>query len=184
MRRKPLVLFLVCLSSTFVTGCATARSAGCGKSCTTMGGKGCCSDVSAWAKFGRSMKLAPRETVCADEILANKEKFAGKLVRVCGKVESVCARKGCWVRLGCGKETETLFVKFTCPVRGRLVPMEAVGHTAVVEGTLAISEISEAEARHYKEDEGASADEIAKIIGPQKMAQLNAPAAVVEGVKN
>ena len=128
------------------------------------------------------MKLSPRDTVCADEILANKDKFAGKYVRVCGKVDSVCARKGCWIRLACGEQEETLFAKFTCPVRGRLVPMEAAGRQAVVEGTLQVTEISEDEARHIKADAGASAQEVAKIVGPQKRIQLNAPAAAIQGV--
>ncbi len=128
------------------------------------------------------MKLAAGKTICADKILADKGKYADKLVRVCGTVESVCARRGCWMRLACGDGEENLFVKFTCPVEGRLIPMEAVGHKAVVEGTLKVTEMTEADARHIAEEGGSSPAEVAKIKGPQKEVQLNAPAAVIEGV--
>lgn len=171
-------------------GCASTRFAGsaspcgtkCGKCTSKSGGKPCCSDTSKWAKFGSPMKLAASKTICADKILADKAKFDGKVVRVCGKVKTVCAKKGCWIRIGESDAKETLFVKFTCPVGGRLVPMAAAGKHVIAEGKLIVSEISEADARHYKEDAGASPEEIAKIIGPQKMIRLDAPSAIIEGV--
>jgi len=78
---------------------------------------------------------------------------------------------------------ETVFVKFTCPVDGRLIPMAAVGHQALVEGVLTVEEITEGEARHYQEDAGASTAEIAKIVGPQKQLSIMAPAARIKGLR-
>ena len=78
--------------------------------------------------------------------------------------------------------TETLFVKFSCPVKGRLIPMEALGHLAIVEGSFKLSEISEADARHYAEDAGKSPEEIAKIVGPQNQLRMSAPAAMIRGL--
>ena len=43
-------------------------------------------------------------------------------------------------------------------------------------------EISEAQARHYKEDAGASPEEVAKIVGPQKQYIVASPSARVAGV--
>jgi hypothetical protein len=140
-------------------------------------------DTATWARFGEPLKLADSETVCAGTALAEPEKYAGKYVRLCGQVDSVCAAKGCWLRLAGPGEGETLFVKFTCPVSGRLVPMEAAGHRAVVEGTFEVSEISEEVARHYAQDRKAPAEEIAKIVGPQKQIALKSPGALVEGVQ-
>ena len=190
MRYRTLLMVTAISCASLLVGCVSARLAGaaspCGKKCGKCSEKSaekpCCSDTSKWAKFGRPMKLAASKTICADEILADKGKFDGKVVRVCGKVESVCVRKGCWIRIGAEDAKETLFVKFTCPVGGRLVPMAAAGKRVIAEGTLKLAEISEADARHYKEDAGASPEEIAKIIGPQKMIQLNAPSAIIEGV--
>jgi len=139
-------------------------------------------DFANWARYGEKLTLAADKTVCAKEILADPDKFADKKVRVCGMVDSVCAMKGCWIRLAGADDSDSLFVKFTCPVKGRLVPMEAKGKMAIVEGTLTVKEISEADARHYQEDAGATQAEIDKIVGPQKQISLKAPAAMVQGV--
>jgi len=60
--------------------------------------------------------------------------------------------------------------------------MEAVGHQAIVEGTLEVTEISEAQARHFAEDAGKSPDQIARIVGPQKQIRFKSPAAKVIGI--
>jgi hypothetical protein len=134
------------------------------------------------ADYGEPFKLSSLSTVSADEVLANPEKYDGRFVRVSGRVDEVCAHRGCWMRLAAADADETIFVKFTCPVEGRLIPMEAAGRRAIVEGTLVVDEISEEEARHYKEDANASPEEIAKIVGPQKMVRMNSPAARILGM--
>ncbi len=166
-----------------VTGCASKKCelavAGCKKPCDTGG----CGNTSKWTAFGNKMKLTSGKPICASEILADKAKHADKLIRICGKVDTVCAKKGCWIRLAGPITSETLFVKFTCPVNGRLVPMDAVGRLAIVEGVLELKEISEDEARHYAEDSGKSAEEIAKIVGPQQIVKLNSPSAIIDLTK-
>ena len=135
-----------------------------------------------WTHFGAKMKLVPTRTIPVSRVLADTDKYAGKSVRVHGVVDSVCANRGCWMRLAGAGSDETLFVKFSCPVEGGLIPMEAAGRKAVVEGTLEVTEISQEEARHYQEDAGASPAAIAKIVGPQKEMLLRAPAAKIEGI--
>ena len=145
---------------------------------------GCSTKV---AHFGEPLRLSPQNTVAASHVFAEKAEYDGKFVRVKGTVDSVCVPKGCWLRLGdSAKRTgsdETLFVKFTCPIEGRLIPMEAVGQPAIVEGTLELVEISEEEARHYKEDAGAPPEEIAKIVGPQQTIRMKSAGAVVLGIE-
>jgi len=139
---------------------------------------GCAS--TKWAHYGERMKLDTDDTVCVSRVLTEPEAFAGKHIRVKGSVSSVCAGKGCWIRLGCASVDETLYVKFPCPTRGRIVPMDAVGHRAEVEGILEIREVSEADARHLAKDEGISNTEIVKIAGPQKMIAMNSPGAIID----
>lgn len=134
------------------------------------------------ASFGEPLKISPSDTIAANTLLADPSRYDGQVVRVSGKVDSVCAMKGCWIRLAGGNADETIFVKFTCPVDGRLVPMDAVGHQATVEGTLEVTEISEDEARHYKEDAGASAAEIAAVVGPQRQLRMQSPGAEIAGI--
>ncbi len=135
-----------------------------------------------YAEFGEPMKLGDSTTISVAKVLSDKDAYDGKYIRVSGKVASVCAKKGCWLRMTDGSSDETVFVKFTCPVDGRLVPMDAVGHDVVVEGKLAIETVSEADARHYAEDAGKSTDEIAKIVGDRKQLRMAAPAARVLGM--
>jgi len=136
----------------------------------------------SYTNFGMPMKLADGDTVGIKTVMAAPGQFDGKFVRVAGKVDSVCQKRGCWLRLGDGSEADTLFVRFTCPIEGRLIPMEAVGKQAWIEGTFKVTEVSEDEARHYKEDAGASPDEVARIVGPQKSFQLSSPAARIAGL--
>lgn len=148
--------------------------------CLVVLGTACATSKSV--HFGQPMKMSRSDTIDAANVFANKTAYDGTYVRVRGKVDSVCKSMGCWLRLTDDAGKETLFVKFTCPVEGRLIPLEAVGRTAIVEGTLEVGEISEAEARHYREDAGASPEEIAAIVGPQKIVRMQSPAARVYGL--
>jgi hypothetical protein len=134
-----------------------------------------------YASFGAPMKLSDAETLTVDKVLANPREYDGKYVRVAGTVASVCPKKGCWMRLNNGQSAQTLFVKFPDPAEGRLIPMDAVGKPAIAEGTLHVQEISEATARHYKQDAGASQEEIEKIVGPElQIAIKNGSAKIAE----
>ena len=139
--------------------------------------------ASRHAGFGDPLTIRPGEAVPVAKVFAAPDEFAGRRLLVSGRVDSVCAKKGCWLRLTDEPGTETVFVKFTCPVEGRLIPMEAVGHQALVEGVLSVEEISQEDARHYQEDAGASPEEIAKIVGPQKQLSISAPAARIKGLR-
>ena len=128
------------------------------------------------------MKLADAQAVPVAKVLANPAAYEGKYVRIVGDVNKVCTRKGCWLEMADAQSNKPLFVKFTCPVDGRLIPMAAVGKPVVVEGTVMVKEISEADARHLKEESGAPQSEVEKIKGPQKQITLAAPAARVAGL--
>jgi len=135
-----------------------------------------------YTDFGESMSPGDHPTVQVAAVLASPKDFDGKPVRVQGEIVSVCARKGCWIRMAPRGSEQNVFVKFTCPVQGRLIPMEAVGHQALVEGVVTIETVSEEDARHYAEEGGQSAAEVARIIGPQTNIRIQAPAARVIGL--
>lgn len=134
------------------------------------------------AHFGEPMTVAPSQKVTVSRVMAMPSHYEGRTLLVQGTVEEVCQAKGCWMEIGDGSG-ERLFVKFTCPVNGRLIPMEAIGHKANVEGKLVVEEISEAEARHYAEDQGKTPDQIAQINGPQKRLRLMSAGADVLGME-
>ena len=133
------------------------------------------------ADFGAQMKLSDAEPMSVDSLLENAPDLDGDYVRVTGEVVDVCVKKGCWLKMA-GADEQEVFVKFTCPIEGHLIPMEAVGHSVVVEGTVAVETVSEDEARHLAEDAGKTAEEIAEIKGDRVQVRLRSPAARVLGI--
>lgn len=136
------------------------------------------------AHFGEPMKLTDADAVPVGKVIASPGSYDGKYTRVSGQVTKVCPHKGCWMEITDSTTTETLFVKFEDPEEGRLIPMEAVGQVVVVEGVVKVKEISEEHARHYKEEGGATPQEVAKIVGPQKRLMMTDPRAQIAGVSN
>ncbi len=132
--------------------------------------------------FGEPMKLTDADTIEVAQVLKDPAAYEGKAVRIAGSVTKVCTNKGCWLEMTTPDTTHRLFVKFTCPIDDeRLIPENAVGQKAIVEGVIKMTEISEESARHYAEDAGASQEEIEKIKGPQKRVRLMSPAAKLLG---
>lgn len=150
MRRHPTILAALALVAAL--GCAVERT-----------------------RYGAEPKLSNVEPLPVAKLLAEPAQYDGQFVRVSGPVTDVCAKMGCWMRIG--EADKTLFIKFTCPVEGRLIPMDAIGQTATVEGTVKVTQVSESEARHYAEDGGASPEAVAKIVGPQTEVTLQSPSA-------
>ena len=106
--------------------------------------------------------------VKAEDVLADPAKFKGQKVWLTGEIIQVCASSGCWVKLmpegsdptmaPKGVDTTTIFVKLTCPSEGFLVPLEAKGNKAIAHGEVVVEEVPEADAKHYAEEGGATAD--------------------------
>lgn len=80
-----------------------------------------------------------------------------------GEIVDVCPKKGCWMKVTDG--SDELFVRFQD--YSFFVPLDAAGRQVVMNGT-AVTEIASVEdLRHYAEDAGQSAEEIAKITEPE-----------------
>lgn len=132
-----------------------------------------------WTAYGEPMKLTDADNLSAGKVLADVAKYDGKTVRLTGNVTSVCAKKGCWLKMSSEGAPTEVFVKFTCPIDGRLIPTEAVNKPAIVEGVLTVKTISEEDAKHYAADAGKSKEEIASIKGEQKQISIEGPSALV-----
>ena len=79
-------------------------------------------------------------------------------------VNSVCVKKGCWMRLKLDDNEESL-VRFKD--YGFFVPKDIEGQNAVVHGKLFVNETSVEDLKHYAEDAGKSEEEIAAITEPK-----------------
>jgi hypothetical protein len=176
MRRALLLSVLLAASASVVLARSAEPAAHAGGPTTVP-----TSGKTSWVAFGDPMKLKDADNIDAGTVLADAAKYDGKSIRLVGEVHSVCKKKGCWLRMNSGGTPLTVFVKFTCPIDGnRLIPLEAVGRPVKVEGTFAIVEIDEDEAKHQAEDAGATEAEVEAIKGPTKIIEMQGPSALVE----
>ncbi len=81
-----------------------------------------------------------------------------------GKIDEVCQKKGCWMKLGLEEEKE-VFVRFKD--YAFFVPLNAAEREVVVQGEAYVSVTSVATLQHYAEDAGKSEIEIAAITEPK-----------------
>ncbi len=132
-------------------------------------------------QFGEPPREAAK-TISVSQLLENLDDYAGEYVRVRGVVTEMCTHSGCWMEVADRQGADGVFVKFTYDTSKGRVPAEAIGQKAVVEGKVVVMEVSEERRRHYAEDQGASEAELAKIIGPEKVAQLECPSARIANV--
>lgn len=119
-------------------------------------------DPDAYRHYGAGVAAGP--TVDVQTVLASPASSVGKDVRIRGPVESVCQRKGCWMRVG--SADNRLIVRFKD--YGFFVPTDATGKEVVFEGTLTEQVQSVEEARHELEDEGKP-EEARKITEPKRV---------------
>lgn len=82
-----------------------------------------------------------------------------------GEVNEVCQAKGCWMTIAAGPD-ETMMVKFKD--YGFFMPKDISGREVVMNGKAYYQTTSVDELRHYAEDAGKSADEIAEITEPKR----------------
>ena len=85
--------------------------------------------------------LTGSDTVEIGELLANPDQYMGKTVRVEGVVTGVCEKRGCWMSLG-SKTEDFQEIRFKVDDGVIVFPMEAMGKTAVAEGTFEMIEMS------------------------------------------
>jgi len=112
--------------------------------------------------------------ISADNALSSKEmltKFnslkVGDTIRIkfASSIKEVCSKKGCWMKLPLDQESETM-VRFKD--YGFFMPLDSKYREVIVEGKAFVTEVSVNDLRHYAEDAGKSAEEIAKITTHKK----------------
>ena len=105
-------------------------------------------------------KISEENAVPAQEVkklLANADSAQVKIV---GKIDECCQKKGCWLKVDIGNG-EMMTVKFKD--YGFFVPLESAGKEIVFEGVAKRETTDVATLKHYAQDAGKSAEEIAKI---------------------
>jgi len=118
-----------------------------------------------YASFGDKFEL---NKVITKEQMFKKYKSLKKgdsiAVKFVTKINSVCKKKGCWMKLDLGNG-ESAFVKFKD--YGFFVPLNADGSEVIVNGYAFVDVVSVDELKHYAKDAGKSQAEINKIKKPE-----------------
>lgn len=85
--------------------------------------------------------------------------------KMIGTVKEVCQAKGCWMKVDL-EDGNQVMVKFKD--YGFFMPKNIAGEEVIINGKAFVSEVPVNELRHYAEDAGKSAEEIAAITEPKK----------------
>jgi len=114
--------------------------------------------------FGEKIEADGAESFSS--VMAKLDDVEEYQTKVTGTVQSVCKKKGCWVKLNeADSGLEDMFVKFKD--YGFFLPLDCEGAKVVMEGK-AFKEITTIdELRHYAEDNGDSEEQIAMITQPK-----------------
>lgn len=108
----------------------------------------------------------PDSAMALASVMTQLDSADSTMVIVRGKVTEVCQAKGCWMNVvdPTGASTDTMFVQFQD--YGFFMPKDLAGKEVIIEGKAYKQETSVEELKHYAEDAGKSAEEIAAITTP------------------
>ncbi|MCA9546585.1 MAG: DUF4920 domain-containing protein [Myxococcales bacterium] len=106
----------------------------------------------------RGAQFTLAEQITLDDIAKAPEQYAGKTVKVAAKITNVCRKKGCWMSVAGstpGARARVAFKDYAF-----FAPFDATGKLAIIEGTVKVKAMSEAERKHLADDAGKPVSEI------------------------
>lgn len=110
------------------------------------------------------------------DVYAKPDDYKGKTIRLQGKIEDVCRKKGCWMVLRDGEaEVRVKFKDYAF-----FVPRDSSDREVIIQGVAKAETISEEVAKHYAE-EGGDPEAAKAIKGPQTVVSFMATGAEILG---
>ena len=102
--------------------------------------------------------------------------LSDSIVVVRGTVTEVCKMKGCWMNLdqGNGNNMRVTFKDYAL-----FVPKDLPGQEVIIRGVASQQTLSVETLRHYAEDAGESAEEVAKITEPETVLSFEADGVLI-----
>jgi hypothetical protein len=111
----------------------------------------------------RGTPLTPDlETIPVSAVVAKAPELDGKRIKMSGKVESVCAKMGCWFVVQGDKPEDK--IRISTKAHNIFVPRAAAGMMATVEGTFAVKTVPKATAQHFEDERELKPGETRKVI--------------------
>lgn len=132
----------------------------------------------AYASYGDS--ITPNNAIKVEEMYANYKSMGigdTTQVKYTAIVEEVCQSKGCWMKLRLEDGTQAM-VKFKD--YAFFMPKDIAGKEVIVDGKAFVEEMSVEDQRHFAEDAGKSAEEIAAITLPKKTYSIEAAGVLIK----
>jgi len=121
--------------------------------------------------YGEGVNLETTTPIA--DIVADPDAWNGKTVKVEGKVDGVCARKGCWIELA-NESGDCVRIKVQDDVI--VFPQEAVGRFAVAQGTVEVEDMPRGQyvawMKHVADEKGVDFDEASIGEGPHRFVQV------------
>lgn len=115
----------------------------------------------AMAAFGA--EITADGAITAAELPAKLNGGDSVRVKLSGTIDKVCQMKGCWMTMDAGGSD----MRVTFKDYEFFVPKDAGGNEAIIEGYAMVDTTGVEMLRHFAEDEGKSAEEIAMITEPE-----------------
>ena len=151
-----------------------ATLVGCESGSKTYKSKANANSITAaqWNHYGATIDK-PGNTVALNALSGEE-----KNVIVSGTITEVCAKKGCWMTVTdeAGNDVTVRFKDYSF-----FVPRNAAGHQVTMHGSTEKKLTSVDDLRHYAEDAGKSAEEIAAITEPKEEVIFHAESVYIEG---
>ena len=150
----------------------------CKKKDTVQSNKGAEVDSIDYVSFGKSMIPDNALSIVSMASQYNNLTLGDSInSKMIAKVTDVCQAKGCWLTLNL-EDGQEVMVKFKD--YGFFVPKDIVGKEVIINGKAYVKEIPLKELRHYAEDAGKSAQEIALIIEPKTTYSFEADGVLIK----
>ncbi len=113
-------------------------------------------------------------------IVAEREEYLGRSVKIEGTVAEVCQMAGCWLTLqtGDGNNIRILVARKEDGNYAFTVPKDISGRRVVVQGMLAEETLLEGTQRHLAEDAGRAVDD--ETLAPKTELQMTAQGVLIE----
>lgn len=129
----------------------------------------------SFASFGESIDATNPATFAElPTLLADSEHVD---VKLSGEIQQTCPKKGCWMTVK-GENGKTIRVTFKD--YGFFVPKEGQeGKQVVFDGVASMDTLSIESLRHFAEDAGKSAEEIAQITEPEPIVSFVATGVLI-----
>jgi Domain of unknown function (DUF4920) len=136
----------------------------------------------AGKSYGAGVTLAT-STAIAD-ILRDPKAYAGKTVRIEGRISDICPSRGCWMELA--DQSAGNKMRFKVEDGDMVIPLEAKGQYALAEGVVAVNELSLEASREYAEYQAKEAGkpfDPASITAPTRIVRVDGLGAVLRDQK-